>query len=127
METFDRLLTRAPMGYFRTMTTDGGGGTVSPLFLAICQTTGPILDPKTAFDSSGLDLAEYFAEFYLNATNSVTGRVKRQFWTVYLYWLRRAKQPYQTEIKTMERHGSYLGNSKYPLKPLMTLCQNKVI
>ena len=77
--------------------------------LAICQTTGPILDPKTAFDSSGLDLAEYIAKFYLNATNGVTGRVKRQFWTICHYWLRRAKQSYQIEIKTRERHGSYLG------------------
>ena len=43
---------------------------------AICQINGPILDPKTAFDSFGLELYEYVAKFYVNVTDDVTGRVK---------------------------------------------------
>ena len=39
------------------------GGRFAPP-LAICQTTGPILDPKTGFDSSRLDLAEYHGRFH---------------------------------------------------------------
>ena len=40
----------------------GGGGSPPP---AICQITGPILDPKTAFDSSRLEFSEYVAKFCL--------------------------------------------------------------
>ena len=50
------------MGYSRTLPADGGGRFGPP---AICRTTGPILDPKTAFDSSGLELSEYVTKFYL--------------------------------------------------------------
>ena len=39
----------------------GGGGVSAPL--AICQISGPVLDPKTAFDSSGLEFSEYVAKF----------------------------------------------------------------
>ena len=49
----------------------GGGGVSAPR--AICQTTGPILDPKMAFDSTGLELSEYVAKFYPTATDDVTG------------------------------------------------------
>ena len=55
-------LTRAPMGYSRTLPADGGGRFGPP---AICQTTGPILGPKTALDSSGFELFEYIAQLYL--------------------------------------------------------------
>ena len=42
------LLTRARMGHSQTLPADGGGRFApSPAF---CQTTGSILDPKTAFD-----------------------------------------------------------------------------
>ena len=37
-----------------------------------------MLDPKTVFESYGLELSEYAAKFYLNATDDVTGRVKCQ-------------------------------------------------
>ena len=56
---------------------EGGGVAVRPP-VAICQTTGPILDPKTTFDSSGLELSEYIAKCYLSATDHVTDRVKGQ-------------------------------------------------
>ena len=52
----------------------GGGG--SPLPPATCQTNGPILDPKSAFGSFGLEFSESVAKFYLNVTDGVTGRVK---------------------------------------------------
>ena len=53
-------LTRSPMGYSRTLPADGGGGAFPPP-PAICQTNGPILDLKMAFDSSVLELSEYVA------------------------------------------------------------------
>ena len=49
-------LTRALLGYSRTLPAFGGGG-ASPSYPAICQTTGPILDLKTEFDSPGYDLS----------------------------------------------------------------------
>ena len=55
-----------------------GGGRFAPA-PAICQTNGPILDPETAFDSSGLALSEYVAKFHLHVTGDVTGRVKGHF------------------------------------------------
>ena len=61
----------------RPVLTRRWGGSFGPP--AVCQITGPILDPKTAFDSSGLGLPEYVAKFYLNVTEDVTGRVKGQF------------------------------------------------
>ena len=45
---------------------------------AICQTNRPILDLKTAFDSSGFELSEYVAKLYLNFTDDATGLVKGQ-------------------------------------------------
>ena len=53
-----------------------GGGAFQPL-LAVCQPNLPILDPKTSFDSPGLQLCEYF-EKYLIVTDDVTSRVKGQ-------------------------------------------------
>ena len=52
----------------------GGEGGFGPL--AICPTTGPIIDLKTALDSFGLELSEYVAKFYLYVTDDVTVRVK---------------------------------------------------
>ena len=73
------LLASAPMGYSRTLPADGrGGGEGVSLPLVICQTSGPILDPKTALDSSELQLFEYVTIFYLNVTDNVTVRVKGQ-------------------------------------------------
>ena len=62
------------MGHSRTLPADGGGFIPHAIF----QTNGPILDPKTAFDSPGLEISEYVAKFYLNVTDDVTGRVKGQ-------------------------------------------------
>ena len=45
-----------------------GEGTLRLLF-AICQTTGPILDPKSAFDCHGLELSGHVAKVYLKVTN----------------------------------------------------------
>ena len=55
-----------------------GGGRFNPPPLAICQTNGPILDPKTAFGSSGFELSEYVANFFLNVTDEVAGWATRQ-------------------------------------------------
>ena len=49
------------MEYYRTLPADGGA--VSPPSPAICQTTGPIVDPKTALDSAGLELFEHVAKY----------------------------------------------------------------
>ena len=65
------------MGYSRSRTLPAkGGGAFRPP--AICQTNGPILDPKTEFDSFGLEISEYVAKFCLSVTDDVTGRVKGQ-------------------------------------------------
>ena len=39
--------------------------------LTLCQTTGPVLDPKAAFGSPGLELFEYVATFYLRVPDDV--------------------------------------------------------
>ena len=57
-----RGLTRAPMEYSRTLPADGVGA-VSPPPPAICQTNHPILDPKTVFDSPGLDFPNMLQKF----------------------------------------------------------------
>ena len=62
------------MGYSWTLPADGEGGGGQPT--CICRTTGPILDPKTAFDNSRIELSEYVARLHLNVTDDVTGRVK---------------------------------------------------
>ena len=82
----------------------GGGGRPT----AICQTTGHVLGPKTIFDSSLLEVSEYAEIFYLNVTDDVTDRVKGPFFIICHCWIRLAKQPYQMEIKPIERHGRYL-------------------
>ena len=45
---------------------------------AICQTIGPIFDPKTAIDSPGHEPSECTMKCYLNVTDDVTGQVKGQ-------------------------------------------------
>ena len=85
------------MGYFRPLPADGGGG---PAPLAVCLTTELILDPKTGFDSPGLELSEHIAKCYLNITDDVIGRAKGQIFTICHFWLRRAKQPRQIEAET---------------------------
>ena len=62
------------MWYSQTLPADGGGGRLPSR--AICQTTGPILDPNTEFDSPGHELSEYVAKVYLKDTDDATGRVK---------------------------------------------------
>ena len=101
-----------------------------PLSVKLPNVTGSILDPKTVFDSSGLELSEYDATIYVNVTGNVclfigalgrvdfgghfaTGNVanrvgQRSFFIIYHCWLRWATQPYQIEIKPMELHGSCL-------------------
>ena len=49
----------------------GGVGVSAPP--ANCQTNGPMLNPKTAFDSPGLEISDYVAKFYLNFTDDVAG------------------------------------------------------
>ena len=53
----------------------GGWGRFAPV---VYQTTGWIIDPKTAFDSPWLELSECVAKFYLKVIDDVTGRVKGQ-------------------------------------------------
>ena len=79
-------LTRAPMGYSRPYPPMGGPFRPPPS-PAICHTAWPILDPKTAFDSSRLELSEYFARFYV--TDDFTDRVKGQTLIICPCWLRR--------------------------------------
>ena len=52
-------LTCAPMGYSQNLHADGRDVSPPPP-TAICQTNGPILDLKTAFDIPGLELSENF-------------------------------------------------------------------
>ena len=72
-----RGLTRAPMEYSRTLPADGGGGCFAPP-PAICQTNHPILDPKTVFDSPGLDFPNMLQKFIWTAlmTSQVGWKVK---------------------------------------------------
>ena len=70
----------------------GGGGR------SICQTAGPILDPKTSLDSPGLVLSEYIAKFYFKVTDDVNVWAKVLFYylsslssqgkTAVSYWVR---------------------------------------
>ena len=54
---------------------DGVGGVSAPP-PRISQTTGPILDSKTASDRSGLEILGHVTKFYINVTDDVRGRVK---------------------------------------------------
>ena len=54
------VLTRAPMGYFWTLPADGMGA-FRPL--AICQITGPILDPKRHLIAPGLNVPNMLQNF----------------------------------------------------------------
>ena len=67
------------MGYSLTLHADGGGAFRPLPSPAICQTKGSILNPKTAFDSSWLELSENVAKLYLNVTDDVIDRVKGLF------------------------------------------------
>ena len=49
---------------------------------AICETIGPIPDPKTPFDSPWHELSEYNAVFYPKVIDDDTGQLKGQFLTV---------------------------------------------
>ena len=94
---FTVILTRARWGI---LTRRWGGGAFHPP--AFCQTTGPILEPKRAFDSSGLELSENVAKLYLNVTDDVTVRINGLFFIICHCWHRRAKQPFQIEMKSMK-------------------------
>ena len=106
---WERGLSSALMGYFPDSAHRCGGRLLRPPPPAICQTNGPIPDPKTAFDRSGFELSEYVATFCLNGTDEVTGRVKCQtdmdicHLDICHFSLHQAKQPYQIELKPMER------------------------
>ena len=56
--------------YFRPLSA------VGDLLSAICQTTGPILDPKTVFHGGGHKLSEYIMKYHLKVTDDVTGHTK---------------------------------------------------
>ena len=60
-----------------------GGGGGPP---AICQTTGPILDPKPTFSSPGMSLSEYIHKRYLKITVDATSQVKDKIFE-HLSWL----------------------------------------
>ena len=104
------------MGYSRNLCAQGGRFSPPP---AICQTTGPILDPKTALHSSGLELSEYVEKCYLfcDVDDDVTGQVKCTYFFPFFCpcWLRRTKQPYQIEIKPRNDMDRVWVTSKYPL------------
>ena len=68
------MLVCAPNGVSRTLAAYWGGSRPP----AIKLTTGPILDPKTAFDSPVHELTENIAKFHLKATDDVAGYVKGQ-------------------------------------------------
>ena len=87
-----------------------------------------ILGPKTAFDTSGLEISEYAAKCYLNVTDDVTGRIKGQFFEYLQLFASPGKAAVSdwSKANPMERHGSYLGYL-YPPKSFVTLCQFKVI
>ena len=61
----ERALNRRIDHLFPAPSTDGGGvaSFPSPPPRAICQANGPILEPKTAFDSAGHEIYEYTAKF----------------------------------------------------------------
>ena len=62
---FQRIkLTRAPMGYFRTLPADGGDISPPPHLLS-AKLLGRLPIRKKAFNSSGLELSKYVAKFYL--------------------------------------------------------------
>ena len=71
------ILTRSQMRYSQTLPADGGHFAPPPILQ-----TPPILDQKAAFDSSGLELSEYVAKYYLNVTDDVTSRVKGQIFFI---------------------------------------------
>ena len=79
VRAFNTSVNPRPDGIFQDPARRWGGGGGS-LPLAICQTAGPVLGPKTAFESSGLKLSEYTANHFLNVTDDLTGRVKGFFY-----------------------------------------------
>ena len=83
----------------------------------IYQTTGQILDPKTAFGSPGHHLTELLAEICLEVTDNITGQVKGQISSICYSWRWRAKQLYQIQMETrpMKRRGSRLSHFGCPL------------
>ena len=99
------VLTRAQMGYSRTLPYGG----VLP---DICHADAPILDPETAFDSFGLELSEYVAKFYLKVTDDVTGRVNGQILDC---------------LSSLASPGNDAAISDLNPRPFVTLCQIKVI
>ena len=116
-------LTRAPMAYFfPTLPADEGSISPTPP-RSICQTTWPIRDTKTVFDSPRLELSEYATQFYLNITDDVKCRVKACFF-ICRRWFLRAKQTRLTQSRSngMDR---VWDASKYPLQLFVTLCQIK--
>ena len=90
------------------------GGGVPP---AICQTTGPILDPKKAFDSSGLKLSEYAAKFIRDVTDDVTGWVKGTILDFLPLLVSQGEAAVSNWNKAEERHGSCLGYLLVPPTP----------
>ena len=84
------------MGYFRIQGSDGGGGGGggSP---SICQTSGLSLDPKTAFDSPGLDISEYVLNLICRSLLTSQIGSKVGFLAIYHSWLRGAQRPYQND------------------------------
>ena len=56
----------------------GRGRGISDTPTLLCQTTGPILDLKTTFDSPGHELSKHVVKYNLKIADDVTGQVKGQ-------------------------------------------------
>ena len=82
-------VTRASMGYFRTL----------PGPRAICRSTGPILDPKTVFDSPGLELCEYATKYSLKFIHDVKDRVKLNIF----YYLSSLASPGKAAVSDLDK------------------------
>ena len=78
----ETVLTRAPMGYSRTLPADEGGIVSSPpppraIYLPNYWTDSR---SENGTDNSGLELSEYVAKLYVTVTGNVTGRDKGHFY-----------------------------------------------
>ena len=72
-------LNQRPFGLFLTTHTVLEG---TFRLLAAYPIAGPISDPKTALDSTGHDISEYFKKFHLNVTD-VLVQVKSYTFAIY--------------------------------------------
>ena len=107
------MLARATMGFgeLRVVMTGRGGGGGWAVFRhpTICQTAGPILDPKMSFDDVLHGLSECIANFYLKINDDVTGEVKCDTSEYRSSLALPGKVASQTGTKPMKRHALCVG------------------